>query len=79
MTFNVVLDNSGTPLYTTPFTALWRTVTPSGLIAEANTNWLLRDETSRWWTRSQRETAMISSCSRTGMPFSWKAKVCPRT
>ena len=43
--FNVVLDNSGTPLYTTPFTALWRTVTPSGLIAEANTKWLLRDET----------------------------------
>jgi hypothetical protein len=43
--FNVVLDNSGTPLYTTPFTALWRTVTPSGLIAENNTNWLLRNET----------------------------------
>ena len=43
--FNVVLDNSGTPLYNTPSAALWRTVTPSGLIAEANTNWLLRDET----------------------------------
>jgi len=43
--FNVVLDNSGTPLYTTPCKALWRTVTPSGLIAENNTAWLLRDET----------------------------------
>jgi len=43
--FNVVLDNSGTPLYATPSKALWRTVTPSGLIAENNAGWLLRDET----------------------------------
>src|ERR1017187_3051496 len=43
--FNVVLDNSGTPLYETPFTNLWRTVTPCGLIAEAaSKNWVLKDE-----------------------------------
>jgi hypothetical protein len=44
--FNVVLDNSGIPLYETPFTNLWRAVTPCGLIAEAaSENWLLKDET----------------------------------
>jgi hypothetical protein len=44
--FNVVLDNSGSnAIYYTNSTALWRTVTPSGLIAENNTSWLLRDET----------------------------------
>jgi hypothetical protein len=43
--FNVVLDNSGTPLYETPFTNLWRAVTPCGLIAEAaSKNWALKDE-----------------------------------
>jgi hypothetical protein len=31
--YSVVLDNSGTPIYETPFTNLWRAVTPSGLIA----------------------------------------------
>ena len=43
--YNVVLDNSGTPIYETPFTNLWRAITPSGLIAENANNWLLRDET----------------------------------
>ncbi len=44
--FNVVLDNSGSnAIYSTNSKALWRTVTPSGLIAENNTSWLLRDET----------------------------------
>jgi len=44
--FNVVLDNSGSnAIYYTNSKALWRTVTPSGLIAENNTKWLLRDET----------------------------------
>jgi hypothetical protein len=44
--FNVVLDNSGTPMYETPFTNLWRAVTPCGLIAESGNNgWLLKDET----------------------------------
>ena len=44
--FNVVLDNSGSnAIYYTNSAALWRTVTPSGLIAENNTSWLLRDET----------------------------------
>ena len=44
--FNVVLDNSGSnALYYTNSKALWRTVTPSGLIAENNTSWLLHDET----------------------------------
>ena len=44
--FNVVLDNSGaSAIYYTNSTALWRTVTPSGLIAENNSSWLLRDET----------------------------------
>ena len=44
--YNVVLDNGATPLHATPFTNLWRAVTPSGLIAEnSSTGWLLRDET----------------------------------
>ena len=44
--FNVVLDNSATPLYDIPFTNLWRAVTPSGLIAESAPNgWRLHDET----------------------------------
>jgi len=44
--YNVVLDNSGAPIYWTPFTNLWRAVTPCGLIAEsASSGWLLRDET----------------------------------
>ena len=44
--FNVVLDNSGSnAIFSTNSKALWRTVTPSGLIAENNNSWLLRDET----------------------------------
>jgi hypothetical protein len=44
--YNVVLDNSGTPLSWTPFTNLWRAVTPCGLIAESATSgWRMRDET----------------------------------
>ena len=42
--YNVVLDNSGTPIYWTPFTNLWRTVTASGLIAESAKGWNLKDE-----------------------------------
>ena len=43
--FNVVLDSWGNPSAYTNSTALWRTVTPSGLIAENDANWELRDET----------------------------------
>ena len=43
--YNVVLDSSGTPIYWTPFTNLWRAVTPSGLIAENASIWLIKDET----------------------------------
>ena len=43
--YNVVLDNSGTPIYWTPFTNLWRTVTPSGLIGESTSGgWSLKNE-----------------------------------
>jgi hypothetical protein len=44
-TYNVVLDNSGNPTSYTPFTNLWRAVTPCGFIAEVGkNNWCLKDE-----------------------------------
>lgn len=44
--FNAVLDNGGNPLYASPFTNIWRAVTPCGLIPEEfATYWGLKDET----------------------------------
>ncbi|MGH7866848.1 MAG: hypothetical protein ACREP9_04225, partial [Candidatus Dormibacteraceae bacterium] len=44
--FNVVLDNAANPLYASPWTNIWRAVTPCGLIPEQfSTYWGLKDET----------------------------------
>ncbi len=45
-TYEVVLDNSGSPLFVNETNILWRAVTPSGLTAEKGNknNWNLKDE-----------------------------------
>jgi hypothetical protein len=44
-TYEVVLNNSASPLFCNETQVLWRVITPCGLIAEkGNTSWLLKDE-----------------------------------